>query len=141
MQTPPGSASASSRAAMFTPLAVDAAVLDTHLTEVNANAELHLAVVRQRCIPNSKHGLDLEGTLHGLGRRRKLREHVVTGSIDDSALVLLDQVRDGSAVAGEHPDRDVLVLGHQPAVADRVGGEDRGEAALRAGHAEIVRLR
>jgi hypothetical protein len=50
--------------------------------------------------------------------------------------MLAHQHADLLPVGAKRPDRRRLVLGHEPAVADHVGGEDRGELAFDgfAGH-------
>jgi hypothetical protein len=68
------------------------------------------------------------GTAHRIDGGRELGQEVVAGAVHDPAAVLLDEARDLPPVRAE-PAND-LVVGHEPAVPDHVGREDRREPAF-----------
>ena len=75
---PPGSARASSRAAMLTPSPKMSPSLDDDVAEMDADAELdprsRPAALRRPC------GLDLDGAAHGLHRAPELGQQAVAGA-------------------------------------------------------------
>jgi hypothetical protein len=123
---------------MFTPspyaVAVDAPALRRDVPQVDPHAEEHAARLGQALVAHAQHPLRLHRALHRIQRIGKLRQQVVAWGVYDAAAVVGDEAADEIAIGAERADRPRLVLGHQAAVAHRVGGEDGGESALRVRH-------
>src|SRR5215831_6122602 len=104
-------------------VAVDIALVENHVAEVDADAKLdapfhrHVGVALCHCL------LDLDGATHRIDDARKLDEQPVAGGLDDAAPVLLDlripQLAPDRLQPGE---RAFLVGTHQPRIAGNVGG-------------------
>jgi hypothetical protein len=97
---------------------------------VDADPEVHAALVGEARVERSEHPLGLDGAADRVEGRRELRQEVVTGSVHDTAPVLPDTHRDLFAIVRQRPDRGGLVFSHEPAVANHVSTEDRGELAF-----------
>jgi hypothetical protein len=97
---------------------------------VDADPEVHAAVVGEACVECSEYPLHLDGAAHGIEGRRKLRQEIVAGGVHDPTPVLSDASRDRLTMVRERPDRGRFVRRHEPAVADRVGGENRRQPAF-----------
>ncbi len=120
-------------------VAVDPSSLGGDVSHVDADPEVHAALGGEARVECPQHSLDLDCGADGVEGGRELGEDVVTRSIHDPASVLPDAHRDLLAVVAERPDRGRLVLGHQAAVADGIGGEDRGELAFDLGSHRLLR--
>jgi hypothetical protein len=72
--------------------------------------------LEQRTAERDEHGAELD-------------QYTVAGGFDDRPAVLGDRGARGGAMLAQCQRRPRLVLPHQPAVADHIGGEDRGETA------------
>ena len=78
--------------------------------------------------------LDRDGAGDRIDHAAELAERAVAHELDDAALVLRDQRLDESlAVILEALERSRLVALDQPRIADDVGRENGGEAAVDAG--------
>ncbi len=130
MQTPPGAASPFQPRRDVHPVAVDLLSLDPDIPQMNPDPKLHPAIRRQIRIPALEHPLNLDPTPHRLERRRKLREKVIPPKINHPPPMLLHQQLDLLPIVGKRPDRCLLILGHQPAVPDDIGGQDRGQSVF-----------
>ena len=74
-------------------------------------------------------------------RTGELDQHAVAHDLDDAAVMLGDQrIQDALTPLLQRRQRARLVLLHQSAVADHVGGKDGGEAALDAFFGHVARL-
>ncbi len=78
--------------------------------------------------------LDLHGASGRVNRAPELGQEIIPREVDQPPAVLADVELDLLPVRRHGADRAGLVLRHQPAVADHVGGEDRGELAFRIRH-------
>jgi len=106
MQTPPGSASVSSRAAIF--------------------GDSSIAVGHR--------ALQLDRAADRINDTGKFDQQSVAGGLDEAAAMLLELRIDELAVKGfEAVERTLLIRSHQTRVACHIGGEDRGETA-KSGH-------
>lgn len=103
-----------------------------------ANPEPHALVLIEAFVQHLEYGLDLDRAGHGLGRSRELGQHVVSSEIDHAPATLAHEDRHLLAVLSDRVDGRGLVLGHQSAVADHVGAQNRGESTFGL-HAGIVR--
>ena len=114
-------------------VAIEIAALHHDVAEIDADAQHDAAVLR---LPGGRRGhrlLDVDGALHGVHRAAELHHDAVAGHLEDAALVLGHQRRDDLLAARlERAQGPHLVQLHQPAVADDIGGEDGGKAALEA---------
>ncbi len=82
--------------------------------------------------------LQFDRALHGVDGAGELHQHAIAHHLDDAALVLCYQrLEDALAPLPQRRQRAGLVLLHEPAVTDHIGGKDGGEAALStfSGHA------
>src|SRR6516162_707553 len=112
-------------------VAVDVAVLDDDVAEVDADPEGDPFLLRCRGIALDHRSLHGERAGDRLDHARELDQQAVAGRLDDSAVVpgyhWIDQL---SAMGVEPRERAFLVLAHQPAVAGDIGREDRRQPAL-----------
>ena len=116
-------------------VAEDVVVLDDHVAEIDADAELYPPRRRDVGVAPRHPALDLGSAQHGVGDAVELDQHAVAGGLDDAAAVLGDGRIDQFDPMGlETRERPRLVDLHQPTVADHVGGEDRREPALGSRH-------
>ena len=119
-------------------VAKDVVVLDDHVAEIDADAELDPPRRRDVGVASRHPALDLGRAQHRIGDAVELDQHAVAGGLDDAALVLGDGRIDQLDPMGlETRERARLVGLHQPAVADHVGGEDRCEPALWSRHVHL----
>src|SRR5712692_7575946 len=63
------------------PVAVDLFAVDHHVSEVDADAELHPALGWQRSVLSLECGLDLDGALDRIHDARELGEYTITGGV------------------------------------------------------------
>jgi hypothetical protein len=105
------------------PVAGHAVALEGHVALVDADPKPQLRVVYQIPVNRQRAGHRVEGA-------GEARERLVSGRLDEVAVVPLDQRPDDGLVAVTSPPRGLLVPRHQGRVAHDVGEHDRGEAAL-----------
>ena len=109
-------------------------VLDDHVAEIDADAELNPPRRRNVGIAPRHPALDLGRAQHRISDALELDQHAIAGCLDDAAAVLGDGGIDELKPMGlETRERPRLVDLHQPAVADHVGGEDCCESSLGSG--------
>ena len=114
------------------PVAQQVVALDDDLAKVDADAEEHPLRLGQRFVARLQRVLDLDRAAHRVDNAAELGEYRVTRRADDAAVVERDDPIDDGAVRREYAQRVLFVLADKSAVADRVGREDAGEAALEA---------
>ena len=111
------------------------------VAEIDADAQHDAAVLR---LPGGGGGhrlLQVDGALHGVHGAAELHHDAVAGHLEHATLMLGHQRRDDLLAPGlERGEGADLVQLHQPAVADDIGGEDGGKAALEAifDHRQII---
>jgi hypothetical protein len=108
----------------------DIVALHQHVTEVDADAPVHSAIV---CNPGTalrRQLLQRDRALEGADHRAKLDQDTIAGSLDDASAMLGHERISGSMVLAECPRRASLIRTHQTAIAGHIGGQDRGKAAL-----------
>jgi hypothetical protein len=77
--------------------------------------------------------LQIDGALHGVDGAAELNENTVSGKLKNATLMSVNEgFEDFSPPGPEGSSRTRLVLLHQPAVADDIGGQYRGKAAFNA---------
>ena len=77
--------------------------------------------------------LEDDGAFDRIDDAAELRQQAVAHQLEDAAVMLVDlRLEQLLAVRAQPLERPGLILLHEPAVADHVGGEDRGEPAFHA---------
>jgi len=105
-----------------------AVVLLDHVAEVDADAILDAALGRQAGVALNHAILNLDGAAHGLHHTAEFGQHAVAGALDDATVVDRDRRVDQVAAKRTQARQGaVLVRFGQPAEADDVGGQDRGQ--------------
>jgi hypothetical protein len=107
--------------------------LDDDFAQVDADAEVHPLRLGQRFVARLQRVLDLDRAAYALDHAAEFGEHRVARCVGDASVVVRDDAVDDRAMRGEDAQRAGLVLVDEAAVADRVGGEDAGQAALETG--------
>ena len=97
--------------------------------DIDANAIEHPLVLRRIGVALDHQPLDCDRAFNRGDHRRKLDQEPVAGSLDDAAAFARDERGRRLAMLPYRPRRPRLVLAHEARVADRIGGEDRGELA------------
>jgi hypothetical protein len=105
-------------------VAEEIAVALDHVADRNADAKAHLPAGRIGHVARAQALLNVDRAAHGLDRAGKFGEHRVAGGIEDAAAGPRDEVIHHAAIGGEPPQRLLLVLGDEPAVARHVGGKN-----------------
>src|ERR1700674_750832 len=123
-QTPPGSASASRRAATLTPspkMSSPSAMMSPRLMPMrNLICRSSVASGSRSIIPRCT------SAAHRVDDARKFNQQAVAGGLDDAALVLLDlRIDQLPANRLQAFVRGFLVRAHQTRIPRHIGGEDR----------------
>src|SRR4051812_10352078 len=84
---------------------------------------------RKLSIPLLQFLLDGDRTAQSFDDTVKLSQQVISGRVDDSAAMLLNQGSHNLPVGGESTECRFLVFAHQTAIALDVSAENRGESA------------
>jgi len=125
----PGSASAASRAETLIPS------FDHHVAQIGADAQQDRPIFGQSSIGLRHRGLKIDRADHCRDDAGEFHEHAIAGDLED-ATAIFGQQRPQDATApllqcGQGPH---LVLLHESAVSDNVGGHDGGKTTLRTLH-------
>jgi hypothetical protein len=108
------------------PVAVDVALVEDDVAEIDADAELDAPLFRHVGIAPAHAVLDLDGAPDRVGDALELDQHAVAGGLDDPAVVLGDGRIDQLDAVGTQARKRALLVGlHQPAVAHHVGGQNQ----------------
>ena len=114
-------------------VAVDVVALDDDVADVDADPIENLTVLGHACVALPHGALELDGEAHRVDDAGELHQGAVAHELDGAAAVLrglwLDELL---AVGLERGERARLVLAHQAAIADHVGGEDRRQPTFLA---------
>jgi hypothetical protein len=108
-----------------------------HITKVDSNAKLHLALVRQLGVLGLKFLLDFDRTAHCVYHTGKFCQYVVAWRVHHSASVFLDDFGDNLPVSGNGTDGVLVVFTHEATISFDIGTEDGGKLTFEvlAGHA------
>ncbi len=99
-----------------------------HVAEMDADAEFDAAVDGHAGVALDHAVLHLDGAAHRVDHAAELDQSPVAGPLDDATVVDGDGRVDQVAAQSPQPrERALLVRAGKPAVADHVGGEDRGK--------------
>src|SRR5215469_15350196 len=128
MQIPPGSASASRRAAMLTPspkMSPSSMMMSLTLTPMRNSIRRHGGIA------GGHFALQLDGTAHGVNHTGEFNKEAVAGGFDDATAVLGDLgVAQLSEDRAQCRERALLIFAHQPRIASNINSEDRCQPAL-----------
>ena len=120
-------------------IAKDVVVLDNHIAEVDADAELNPSRRRDIRVASRHPALDLGSAQDRIDNALEFDQHAVAGGLDNAAVVLCDgRIDELDPMGLETGERPRLVDLHQPAKADHVGGKDRRKPALWSRHAHVL---
>jgi hypothetical protein len=106
------------------PVPVQRPVLLAHVSQVDPDAEAHGAVLGKRGVAPRELALDVDRGGDGLDRAGKLRQQVIALRVHHATVVRGDVLREDLAVGRERGDGRLLVVAHQPRVADDIGAQD-----------------
>ena len=120
------------------PVAVDPGFVVDHVTQIDADAEQHAAMLGNPVVARRHDGLDLDRALGRVDHARKLGQDAVAGGVDNTAAVADDQRQDHRLMSLQLTHRRSLVLPHQAAIAGDVCRKYGGEPAIYRG---IIRRR
>ena len=108
---------------MLTPVAVDIAILDDHIAEIDANPEHDPLMLGRPAVPLFHALLHRHGAGNCFNDARELDQNAVAGGLDDAAFVFGDfRIEQLAAMVAQTRQRAGLVLAHQAAVASDIGG-------------------
>jgi hypothetical protein len=115
------------------PVAQDVAVLDDDVPLVDADAELDAVVRPGARVPLGHRLLNLNRAAQRTDHAAELDEQAVAGSLDETAVVLVDlRIDQVAAQRLEAFERALLVGLDQPRIPRHISGEDRRETAFDA---------
>ena len=119
-------------------IAIDIAVLEDDVAEVDADAELDAPVGRHVGIAPPHAVLDLDGGAHSVSYAVELDQQAVASGLDDAAIVLFDDgIDELDAMGPEASERAALVHLHEPTVADHVRRHDRRKPVFHRGRRRL----
>ncbi len=101
-----------------------------HITKVDSNAKLHLAIFRQLSIPDSKFILDLHRTGNCVYDAGKFCQNIVPWRVHHSASVFLDNLGNYFPVHFNGADGGLIIFAHEAAVTFNICTENCGELTL-----------
>ena len=119
MQTVPGSARASNRAAMLTPSPKIIVTVDDHVTEINADPELEAALARHRLVDLARRTLDFDRAPDRVNHAGEIRQHTVPCGADDPPAMGSNQRVESTAKLAQRAMCAGFILAHQTAEPDR----------------------
>jgi len=116
-------------------IAKNIVLVDDHVAQIDADAELDPSLRRQVAIAPTHPALNLGGAQNRLDDAMEFDEHAVARRLDDAAVIFGDsRIDELEPVRLEACKRACLVGLHEPTKADHVSREDRCEPALRSRH-------
>ena len=119
------------------PVSVDIVSVNNDVAEIYANAKPNSLCFRGALIVASHSPLDRGRTLDGVDDACELNQRAVTHELDDAAMELFYSRINQFPTAGLQPrQRADLILPHEAAVANHIGGQDCGKPSL---HPRILR--
>src|SRR5262249_52557909 len=124
-------------------IAVEVTVFDDYIAEIQSYTQDDRPVLWQRRVCLLHPILDIDCALNRINGARELGQGAVTHDPNDTAAVFGEQRFENCfAPVSQRGHRTDLVPLHEPAVADHIGRQNGGEAALSAffGHAEQLFL-
>jgi hypothetical protein len=121
-QIPPGSASASSRAATFTPGAEDVVLLNDHVAEVDADAELDPLLCRGLRVALGHVALDLRSAPDGINHACELGNEAIARVLDNPPAAFRDlRIDECCEMRFQALVRALFVDTHKPRIPRHIG--------------------
>ena len=112
-------------------VAIDVVALDDHVAQIDANTQYDPGFLGQMIVGCGQGRLQFGGTAYGTDSAGKLDENAIAHDLHDPTFVGgHERCQDFGALFPEGRYRPVFICLHQTAVADDVGQNDGGEAAL-----------
>ena len=115
-------------------IAHEIVAVDDDIAEVDADAKAHAVRLGQIGVALIDRKLDFRGAPDRFDRAGELGDDAVAGASEDAAAMVGDQPIDDLAMGLQRRKRRLLILAHEPAVADHIGCKDGGHSALNAIH-------
>ena len=113
------------------------ALLD-HVAQMDTDAELDALVGRDAGIALDHAILHLDGAARRVDHAAELDDDPVAGALDDAAVVESDgRIHEIAAQRAQQRQRTLLIGAGEPAIADDIGDQDRGEFARLAHRAPL----
>ena len=115
------------------PVAVDVAVIEDDVADIDADAVAELPVFRNGGIVVAERKLHLDRKAQRVHDAGKLDQRAVAGELDGPAVILRGSgIEDIAAVPPKGRHSALLIQAHQAGVAHHVEGKDRGQATFHA---------
>jgi hypothetical protein len=113
------------------PVAVDVVALDDHIAKIDADAKFDALVFRHVLVALGHAALNRHGAFDRVHDAGELDQRAVAHQFDDAPSILSDgRINESLTECLEARERSRLVGPNEPAVADHIYGEDRGQLAL-----------
>ena len=130
---PPGGGQAFEPRRDIDPVAEDVGVVDDDVAEVDADAQHDRVAGGRSGVARGHFALDVDGAAHGVDDAGELDEQAVADGLDDPPAMPVDLgVGDLAPDRLQGKQRPLLVLAHQPGIADDIGRQDRRQPAFGA---------
>jgi len=91
---------------------------------MDADSKFHPPVIRQGSVLLRQLFLNGRGTIERIHSAGKLSQKIVARRIDNSSVVIFDELADEPAVSGDGLDGGHLIITHQPAVRFHIRAHD-----------------
>ena len=112
-------------------VAQDELAVGDHVAEIDADAELEAPVGRHPRLVGRDRLLHLDGAQHGIDHRAELDQHAIADDLHEPPMMRAQQrLHDLVAQPLQPGDGAGFVQLHQARVADHIGRQNRGKAAL-----------
>ena len=104
---------------------------DDHVAEIYAHAQVDALAIAQAGVASGHAALQDDCAFDRIDDAAEFHQQAVAHQLEDAAVVLGDRWLEQLLAVRTQPfERAGLILLHEPAVADHVGGKDSGEVAL-----------
>ena len=112
-------------------VAIEIVAVDDEVAEIDAHAELEMAVFRNPGIALQHPALDFDGAARRIEHAAELDQEAVAHHLEDAPAMLGDGgIEELAAMLAKRAERQLFVGLHQAAVADHVGRQDCRQPTL-----------
>jgi hypothetical protein len=94
------------------PIPVESFALHDYLADIDPHPELHPTLPRQFGVSPPEIPLDFDRTLSSVDDASELGEEIVPGRVDDTTVVLLDEISNDSPIESQRSDSGEVILTH-----------------------------